>query len=74
MVDTDSSVELNTIWEMVQFFVDSRGGAIGVAIRVRNTPRRRDGVPSVRVPYAIFPGGQVFSDDHDAPRSVLPMQ
>jgi len=36
VVDTDSVVEPNTIWEIVQPFADPRVGAVGGTIRIRN--------------------------------------
>jgi cellulose synthase/poly-beta-1,6-N-acetylglucosamine synthase-like glycosyltransferase len=39
VIDTDSSVEANTIWEMVQPFADPRVGAVGGTLRVRNARR-----------------------------------
>jgi len=36
VIDTDSGVEKNTIWEIVQPFADPRVGAVGGTVRVRN--------------------------------------
>jgi len=62
VVDTDSSVEPNTIWEIVQPFADPRVGAVGGTIRVRNA---RSSLATMCQAYeylhAIFLGRQVAS-------------
>ena len=39
VIDTDSGIERNTIWEIVQPFVNPKVGVVGGTIRVRNATR-----------------------------------
>ena len=62
VIDTDSAVEQNTIWEMVQPFADPRVGAVGGTIRVRNARRNLVTMcQAYEYLHAIFLGRQVAS-------------
>ena len=62
VIDTDSAIEPNTIWEMVQPFADPRVGAVGGTIRIRNARRNLVTMcQAYEYVHSIFLGRQVQS-------------
>ncbi len=62
VIDTDSAIEPNTIWEIVQPFADPRVGAVGGTIRIRNAHRNLVTMcQAYEYLHAIFLGRQLQS-------------